>query len=722
MPAMDDPAAPASNASDGLGAPQPLTLGDYRLEAPMFVDEVGVTYRARALGEAAAASPQVALHVPRVELQRDERFQRRYGRDADEARTFNQPNLLPVLAAGQDSGLAWRAQAWVEGWDLSAVMDRCPGGALDVMHLASVGVQLCQALVYLHERADDEGTPSPLMHGNISLSQVLLCPDGRLVLLGLPSARGRANTGYGRQPELDPAELAPEHLRSGMLGPRSDLYQVALLIYSMWIGASPLRAASRDQTLAAVMQGVGPLRRGDQLPRQLKVHLEQALSVDPSQRPASARQMLSILESVAGGLGDAALRARWASTLENLFSGKAPTRVAAPGLTSRVEVQRLAALLETPALLPDLAPDPSWALEETTDVVTREELEAAAALLGVGLPPSPHRPSAVEQPVAAPEVAPVPVEQTPAPVPVPLPVPVLTPPAPSPKVPTPRAVSAPPRSEPVALPPDRSSRAGVGWLPLFVGGGILGLILGLWLWPSGAPTVEPVAGEPVAVEPVQPAAAKMVQPEADPVEEVAPEPAAPEPAAPEPEVVAVAAPVVAPVVAAVKAPVSASVPSATPKATPKANTTAKSAVQSTQAPIAAVVAPPAPTPAPVAAPVAAPEVSAPKVHLTDVSVSAAGGTFTVTGRVDSDSVRPLGFLLEGGAKGPQYVVRYKGVAASVASRELSVSSTAVRAVRVAESGGDTTITVDLAPGVEVTPRLRRDAGGFVLTIESSVIP
>ena len=93
----------------------------------------------------------------------------------------------------------------------------------------------------------------------------------------------------------------------------------------------------------------------------------------------------------------------------------------------------------------------------------------------------------------------------------------------------------------------------------------------------------------------------------------------------------------------------------------------------------------------------------------------------MTGRVDGEGVRPLGFLLDGGTTGPQYVIRYKGVGATVADRDMAVSSTLARAVHVRESGGDTSIVVDLISGVELTPKLTRSATGFVLILESASV-
>lgn len=808
---MPDPVVRAA----ATPAPEPpefggRNFGPYRLDLPVAVGEIGVVFKGRGpVGDGSERT--MAVHLPPVDLQRDEAFQGLYRMDATEARTLKHPNLVTVLDAGRIQGLVFRVHTWYEGWDLASVVRRAleVGRSLDVQQIVSIGLQLGLALVYLHERADLEGTPSPLVHGHVGLPRVLLSGTGQPRLLGLPSPRGRAATGYGRVTNLDPAEMAPEQIRAGGLSARADLYQLGLLMYAMWLGGTPFRRRLRRQTLAAVMEGVGNLQRAERLPGPLRTLLESALSVEPARRPDSARAMVTVLESVLAHAGGPLSASRWHVFLGELFPGGMRPSESLRTAAGIEDVRRLLQILDGQAtlqapeggpstLVPESEPESvpamvemsaerlsvsvtlprpainlptfpmspqddasdeaarnvaSWTVEENTELTNLKKLEggesetepAAPASVVVGPPLQ------VSSPEVAPKAAPpAPASVDPVPPPVPAPVPAPAPPGPEPRPPTPRV----PRPHPTparTLPPTPSRRRQRGiWIAVFAVGIAVGLVVMLLPRERVAPTAPPAVAapaQPPAPEPAPtaptppipaPAPVAAAQPEPAVVPTEAPaaaeRPATPPVSAPVEAVTKVAAPAPSPRPPAGKA---ASAPNSARQGAPVASTAPKSAAPvgapavaplATPAPVAPVASPPSPPEAAPVSPAPAPVASAPSAtsaasaHLVDLAVVGAGTSVTVAGRVDVEGLRPVGYRFEAGTNGPQYIVRYKGVAASVSSRSYPVDSPLVRGVRVVESGTDTSIIVDLVPGAALTPKLQKNPTGFLLTLEPAPTP
>jgi len=67
---------------------------------------------------------QVALKVPIPELAGDERFRRRFLREAQIAAALDEPHVVPTVAVGEDAGMLYLAMAFIDGFDLREILRR----------------------------------------------------------------------------------------------------------------------------------------------------------------------------------------------------------------------------------------------------------------------------------------------------------------------------------------------------------------------------------------------------------------------------------------------------------------------------------------------------------------------------------------------------------------------------------------------------------------------
>ena len=88
-------------------------LGDYRIEGIVGVGRMGVVFE----GVQDGGEP-VAIKVVTTELSQDEVFVRRFKREVAAAQKITHPNVVPVLASGDENGLPYLVQQLIPGGSL----------------------------------------------------------------------------------------------------------------------------------------------------------------------------------------------------------------------------------------------------------------------------------------------------------------------------------------------------------------------------------------------------------------------------------------------------------------------------------------------------------------------------------------------------------------------------------------------------------------------------
>jgi hypothetical protein len=105
-----------------------------------------------------------------------------------------------------------------------------------------VGARLCGALAAAHAARDRDGEPKPLVHGSLSLRDLLVTWRGDVRLLGLCPI-----VALTRVEDADPpsrAWIAPEVRRGALPTPASDAYAAALMVRSLLTGRPPPSAGN----------------------------------------------------------------------------------------------------------------------------------------------------------------------------------------------------------------------------------------------------------------------------------------------------------------------------------------------------------------------------------------------------------------------------------------------------------------------------------------------
>jgi len=216
-----------------------------------------------------------------------------FTREAEILALLDHPGLVRLVTKGMTADRLWMALEYIEGESLAHVMaaleqaDRRLRPELAVR----IGASLLEALSSAHTMVDPVGGPTGLVHCDLSPNNVLLDIHGHVRLIDFGTAYLSAREPPPTQVIGSPGYLAPETAQGVGPTPRSDVYQVGLLLFELLTGRRAYDV--QGQTDAAVLETHANGARSS-WPSQLTFDpdliglVEDALANDPARRPQDA--------------------------------------------------------------------------------------------------------------------------------------------------------------------------------------------------------------------------------------------------------------------------------------------------------------------------------------------------------------------------------------------------------------------------------------------------
>ncbi|OXY91299.1 serine/threonine-protein kinase [Streptomyces diastatochromogenes] len=243
-----------------------------------------VLHRSVAVKEVRPPDPDLAEYDPEAARTLRERVLR----EARALARVDHPNVVTIhhVVDGGPGSYPWIVMELVTGGSLA---DRLARGPMSPQEAARIGREVLAALRAAHQAG--------IQHRDVKPANVLLRPDGRPVLTDFGIAAIREATTLTATGSVigTPDYMAPERVSGKDGGPASDLWSLAMMLYTAVEGEHPLRRGTTLATLAAVLSDdipppvhAGPLRDA----------LMRVLVRDPAARP-DAEQLDRMLADAA---------------------------------------------------------------------------------------------------------------------------------------------------------------------------------------------------------------------------------------------------------------------------------------------------------------------------------------------------------------------------------------------------------------------------------------
>ncbi len=285
----------------------PERLGEYRLLRRLGGGGMGVVY----LAEQTTLGRQVAIKLIRPELVWFAGSRARFQREVEVIARLQHPGIVPVHAAGEESGIPYFAMDYVAGGSLAAVLAELAGrqpehlGAPELaaalqrvagleqppsLPFAGRWWQIVGAIVLQVANAVEHAHHRGVLHRDLKPSNVMLGRDGRVQLVdfGLARVDGDAALTHTGTPLGSLAYMAPEQVVGSELSVCTDVYGLGVTLYELLTLRCPFLADSSETTRARILAArVAPPRELlRSLPRDLETVCLKAMALEPQQRYA----------------------------------------------------------------------------------------------------------------------------------------------------------------------------------------------------------------------------------------------------------------------------------------------------------------------------------------------------------------------------------------------------------------------------------------------------
>lgn len=284
--------------------PGKIIAGRYELLEPAGEGGMAVVWRALVRGAGKFARP-VALKRIHAAKNADQHMVELFEEEARVGANLQHPNIVQIMDFGvDDEGDYFLAMEWIEGLDLHHWTRSHPRGieATPWPLVAAIGVEVLRGLGAAHERLDENGQLSPVVHRDVSPSNVLLGTNGTVKLtdFGLARAMDRASMTRPNVIKGKLAYCAPELITGAKASGQSDLFALGVVLWEALAQQRLFTGKNDLEVLLSVRKGEIPRlseMRTD-IPGALEMAIHQALEPDPKDRFEDAKAMARALAAI----------------------------------------------------------------------------------------------------------------------------------------------------------------------------------------------------------------------------------------------------------------------------------------------------------------------------------------------------------------------------------------------------------------------------------------
>jgi serine/threonine-protein kinase len=219
--------------------------GRYRIIELLGVGHTAEVYRA----EDTSLNRTVVVKVLLANLAAHEEVRRAFRNRIVRSATLSHPHLARIFDGGQESGAIFMISEYLSGGSLEDVL--ASGRRLSTDDGARLGRDVTSALAYIH--AND------FVLGDLSPSKLLFDEEGRVRVSDVALAGLGAQ--YRERLTLDDVRyLSPEQVLGEPVGPKTDVYALALILFEAVTGTTPFEGMSAEVVLRSRINQPLPIR------------------------------------------------------------------------------------------------------------------------------------------------------------------------------------------------------------------------------------------------------------------------------------------------------------------------------------------------------------------------------------------------------------------------------------------------------------------------------
>ncbi len=228
---------------------------------------------------------KVAVKVLRGDLADDEKFVRRFQREALAASSLSHPNIVEIYDVGEDEGNFYIVMEYIEGKTLKQLIKK--RGVLSLSETMDIMLQLLDALAQAHD--------SYIIHRDIKPQNIMIKDSGlvKITDFGIAVAINSAQLTQTNSVMGSVHYLPPEQAGGKGSTIRSDIYSLGILMFEMLTGKVPFKGDSAVEiALKHIKEPLpSPKALNPVIPQSVENIILKAAAKNPKNRYRDAREM-----------------------------------------------------------------------------------------------------------------------------------------------------------------------------------------------------------------------------------------------------------------------------------------------------------------------------------------------------------------------------------------------------------------------------------------------
>ena len=227
----------------------------------------------------------VAVKVLRGDLASDEKFVRRFQREALSASSLSHPNIVEMYDVGEDDGQYYIVMEYVDGKTLKQVLKQ--RGHLSVSEVVDIMLQVTDGMAHAHD--------AYIIHRDIKPQNIMILPNGMIKItdFGVATALNSTQLTQTNSVMGTVHYLPPEQASGKGSTIRSDIYSMGIMMYELLAGFVPYKGDSAVEiALKHLKEPLPSVRKTyPSIPQSIENVIIKATAKNPKNRYADARAM-----------------------------------------------------------------------------------------------------------------------------------------------------------------------------------------------------------------------------------------------------------------------------------------------------------------------------------------------------------------------------------------------------------------------------------------------
>lgn len=303
----------------------PHRFGKYLLTRKIAEGGMAEVYCAKYFGERGFTRELAVKRIlPKFQNHRD--YERMFIDEANILVKLQHPNIVQVFELGRDQDALFISMEYVDGVDLRRLIRKLlyEETELSEKYIHLIILETLKALVFAHNRCDENGASLEIIHRDISPQNILCSFSGEIKLtdFGIAKSASRTSTTQAGQVKGKYAYMSPEQARGEDVTRATDIYSLGIIFYELMTGKRLFDGPNDFSIVEQVKNGVLAEGWALSIPARLRTIFRRMLDGNLDTRFSSASELLDELNTYVEDEGLTTTPMDFAVYLKELFKAE----------------------------------------------------------------------------------------------------------------------------------------------------------------------------------------------------------------------------------------------------------------------------------------------------------------------------------------------------------------------------------------------------------------